>query len=331
MLRLPPLHVARPERLEEALRLLGSDRRHRILAGGTDLLAALKQGHGGTSPSLLSLASLPLAGFEQRTSEWKIGATTTLWDLVRWPEAKGPLASLAEAARAVAAPPIQTRATLGGNLCLDTRCVFFNQSAFWRSGRPACYKAGGRVCHVAPGGNRCLACHQADLPPVLAALGARVEVASLQGARTLDLEDLYSGDGARALTLGPGDLITGVCVPTPPEGAGAAHEKVRARRGLDFPAVSAAVYLERATGGACREARVALGAVGSAPIRVAEAETILRGSDLSEDVLEQAAEAARRAARPAKNVDLTPGYRRQVAGVLVARAAHRAWEQTGAV
>lgn len=330
MLRLPPITVTRPESLSRALEELAAEPGPRVLAGGTDLLVALKHGHGGLPPRpLLSLADLDLAGIERRGDHWRIGATTTLWDLSRWPGAHGALAAVVEAARLVAAPPIRSRATVGGNLCLDTRCVFFNQSAFWRSGRPPCRKVGGNVCHVVPGGDRCHACHQADLPPVLLALGARAEVASRQGTRTSPLADLYTGDGLEPHRLAAAELLTAVEVPVPPAGAGAAYEKLRTRRGLDFPAVAAAVYLTRGPDGTCADARVVLGAVGSGPVPVPEAEASLRGTRLSDAVLEAAAGAARRAATPAKNVDLTPTYRRRVAGVLVARAARRAWARAG--
>lgn len=328
MLRLPPTPVIRPGDLREALAALSGPGSARVLAGGTDLLVAYKNGLGGGA-ALVSLARLPLRGIEARDGGpgggWTLGAATTLADLVRW-TSQGPAGEISRAAALLAAPPIRTRATLGGNLCLDTRCVFYNQSAFWRSGRPPCHKAGGAVCHVAPGSPRCHACHQADLPPLLIALGAEVELAGAAGSRAVPLAELYSGDGRAPLRLGAGELLTRVVLPAPAAGAGAAFEKLRPRKGLDFPAAAAAVYVERGARGRCGAARVVLGAVGSGPIRVSEAEAALSGSGLEDSALEAAAEAARAAARPAKNADLTPAYRRQVVGTLVARAARRAWE-----
>ncbi|MDW7710342.1 MAG: FAD binding domain-containing protein [Deferrisomatales bacterium] len=326
MLRLPPLDVLQPEALDGALAALGAPAPPRVLAGGTDLLVSLKQGHTpGNAGVLLSIARLPLRGISPGEARWELGAGTSLAEVTRW-AAPGALAVVPRAAALVAAPPLRTRATVGGNLCLDTRCAFYNQSAFWRSGRPPCHKAGGEVCHAVPGSPRCHACHQADLPPVLIALGAEVEARGPAGARVFPLEELYSGDGREPLRLAASELLTRVLLPLPPPAAGAGYEKLRPRKGLDFPAASAAVYLERSEVGLCREARIAVGAVGSGPLRVPEAERCLVGSDLGASALEAAAAEARRAARPVKNADFTPAYRRQVVGTLVARAARTAWE-----
>ncbi|MBI5442779.1 MAG: FAD binding domain-containing protein [Deltaproteobacteria bacterium] len=329
MLRLPPAAVSRPRSLGEALEALSSPDA-RVLAGGTDLLVALKLGLGsGPGPArLVCLSELPLAGIETEDGGYRLGATTTLWDLSRWnpPPKDRALGILAEASRQVAAPPLQSRATLGGNLCLDTRCVFYNQSAFWRSGRPACHKTGGRTCHAVPGGSECFACHQSDLAPVAVALGATVRLESAAGTRDLPAESLYSGKGLRPLTLAPGELLTSVSVPASGARAGTGWEKLRLRKGLEFALASAAVYLEAAEDGVCREACVVLGAVGSGPLRVREAEEALRGTTVGEDALAAAAGAAARAARPVKNVDTTPSYRREVAGVAVVRATRRAWD-----
>jgi 4-hydroxybenzoyl-CoA reductase subunit beta len=332
MLRLPPVAVLRPRSLSEALSALSSHPEPQVLGGGTDLVVALKQGHdaGGDQPlPLLSVADLSLADLRDEEDGWTLGAGVTLWDLARWCP-PGPLSVLSEAARQIAAPPIRSRATLGGNLCLDTRCFHYNQSKFWRSSRPACFKAGGHVCHVAPGGNRCFACHQADLPPVLIALGAAARLESAQGARTVPVEALYTGDGKRPLALTRGELLTTVSVPRPPAGSGAGWEKIRMRKGLDFAVASAAAYVEAAPDGSCREARVVLGAVGSGPLRVTVAEDALRGAPFGPELLEKVAAAARAAARPMKNCDLTPAYRRQVAGVAAKRAVERAWQQAAA-
>lgn len=332
MLRLPPIDLVRPQGLREALVLLDATPAPRILGGGTDLLVALKQGLGstvGAATPLLSLRHLPLAGIRQDGDAWTLGAGTTLWELGRW-RPSGALAALSDAARQVAAPPIQSRGTLGGNLCLDNRCFFYNQSRFWRSSRPACYKAGGAVCHVAPGGDRCHACHQADLPPVLLALGAEVQVQSNAGSRTAPVASLYSGDGRSPLTLAARDLITAVTIPRPAARSGAAWEKIRMRKGLDFALASAAAFVECGEDGTCRRARIVLGSVGTSPIPVPEAEEALCGRRPDEKTFEDVAAAARRAARPMKNTDLTPAYRRRVAGVAAKRAAERAWRAAAA-
>ncbi len=324
MLRLSPTRWTRPPTLDAALAALGEPGAQ-ALAGGTDLLVAMK--NRTAQPScLVSLADACPAGVVADDGGWTLGAATTLWDLERW-DAPAPAAAIPEAARLVAAPPIRSRATVGGNLCLDTRCVFYNQSAFWRSGRPACRKAGGKVCHAVPGGDRCHAVFSADLPPALAAVDARARVAGPDGERRVPVIELYTGRGLAPLALAAAEVVASVEVPPLPGGSGSAFEKVRARRGLDFAAASAAVWVEAGEDGACRDARVVLGAVASGPVRAAEAEAALRGSRMEPEALAAAADAARRAARPVKNADFTPAYRRKVVGVAVKRAAARAWQR----
>ncbi|GAB4277952.1 MAG: xanthine dehydrogenase family protein subunit M [Deferrisomatales bacterium] len=323
MLRVPRVRVIHPETVGEAVKVLEAEDGARVLGGGTDLLVALKYGLGTAGP-LVAVGRLGIDAVEPDGAGWRIGGAATLWDLERW-EPQGAFRAVVEAASLVGAPPIRSRATAAGNLCLDTRCFFYNQSAFWRSGRPPCRKAGGGVCHVVPRGDRCHACHQSDLAPALLAAGAQVEVAGPAGSRAVPVEALYSGDGRAPLTLQAGELVTGIRLPESGPGVGSAYEKLRMRRGLDFPAAAAAVRLARGGDGRCAEARVVLGAVASGPVRVPEAEQALVGSRLEAGALAAAAEAARRAARPVKNTDLTPGYRRDVVGALVERAARRAW------
>jgi CO/xanthine dehydrogenase FAD-binding subunit len=160
---------------------------------------------------------------------------------------------------------------------------------------------------------------------VFIALGASARVQDARGTRTLPVESLYTGDGKKPLSLSPAELVTAVSVPEPPASSGAGWEKIRMRKGLDFAVASAAAYLETGPDGRCTQARVVLGAVGSRPIRVTEAEEALKGAALSEEVLEKVVAAARKAARPMKNCDLTPAYRRQVAGVAAKRAVEKAW------
>ncbi|MDF1555154.1 MAG: FAD binding domain-containing protein [Deferrisomatales bacterium] len=324
MLRVPHVTLHRPNALDLALETLAAEPGAGVIAGGTDLVPALK--YGLCRPeALVALSGLPLGGIEPTGSAWRLGAGTTLWKLERW-AAPGALGVVPRAAALVAVPPVRSRATLGGNLCLDTRCGFLNQTAFWRSGRPACFKAGGEVCHVVPGGAKCHACHQSDLAPALVALGATVLLRTARGERILPLEDLYTGRGDVPLGLHPGELLCSVEIPTPGVPSGAAYQKLRVRRGMDFPAVSAAVYVEQDPAGVCRGARVVLGAVASLPLRVPEAEALLEGSTLEPAVLDAAAAACVAAARPVKNVDLTPAYRKKMAGVLFRRAAREAWE-----
>ena len=325
MLRLPSVTVFKPTSVEEAVRILSGTPDALLVAGGTDVVPALKNGLHRVH-TLVSLSSLPLTGIEQVSGGWRIGAGTTLWDMERW-QPPGSLKALSEAAALVAAPPIRSTATVGGNLCLDTRCVFLNQSAFWRSSRPACIKTGGRVCHVANASAVCRACHQSDLAPAFISVGAKVLLRGAAGARTISLEELYSGNGVSPLNLRPNEILESLEVPEGQGDVASAYLKLRTRKGLDFPAASVAVWLERGADGVCCGARVVLGAVASAPMRVAEAEAALVGSKLEDDVLAAVAVACTTAAKPVKNADLTPVYRKKVAGVLAKRAALAAWQR----
>ncbi len=325
MLRLPHVTILKPTSVEEAVRILSETPEALVVAGGTDVVPALKNGLH-RARTLVSLSSLSLAGIEQVSGGWRIGAGTSLWDMERW-QPPVSLKALPEAAALVAAPPIRSTATVGGNLCLDTRCMFFNQSAFWRSGRPACLKAGGQVCHVVSGPPVCRSCHQSDLAPTFIAVGAKALLKSPEGERTIPLEALYSGDGVSPLNLQPSEILLSIEIPEAQNDASSAYLKLRTRKGLDFPAAAAAVCLERGADGLCSSARVVLGAVASAPRRVAEAEAALVGSKLEDDVLVEVAAACTAAAKPVKNVDLTPAYRRKVAGVLAKRAALAAWQR----
>lgn len=321
MLRLGPVNFIKPKGLFAALVALDADPESRALAGGTDLVVQLKHRLSAAS-TLVSLADCGLSRIASDDGGVTIGAGVTLWDLARSTELSGPNDIIRKAAGLVASGPIQSRATLGGNLALDSRCNLYNQSEFWRSGRPACFKAGGIVCHVAPGGGKCHACHMSDLPAALIALDATAKVASAFSERVVPVEQLYTGEGLKPLALERNELIVSVRVPKLQGGAG--FEKFRVRKGLDFALAIGAAYVEKDGSGVVTKARVAISAVGGGPVVVEEAANALIGSKLEPEALEKAAQAASAAAKPMKNSDLTPAYRKKMAGVAVKRAAQTA-------
>lgn len=325
MLRIPPVDVVRPESLDEALAILANEGDARVIAGGTDLVPSLKQGVKPTG-KLVSLSRLGLAGVRAHGGTIEIGAATTLWDIIRCREGGPAVAALAQAARMVAAPPIQSRATVGGNLLLDNRCFMYNQSAFWRSGRPLCHKTGGSVCHVVANSARCRATSQSDLAPVAIALGADAVIKSAAGERVTPFEDLYTGDGAKPISLAQGEILTSIRIKEFGRGFSASFEKIRVRKGLDFAVASASAAVLKGSEGRALQVRVVLGSLGTKPLLVPEAGDLITGSALSEELLQKVSEAASKAANPVKNIDLTPAYRRKVAGVLASRALKRAWE-----
>ena len=227
------------------------------LAGGTDLLPNLRDGIGAPSV-LVDLRRYRRAGRHRRDADGTtIGAGVTLARLASDAKLRRALPILAEAALSIAGPGHRTVATIGGNLCLDTRCVFYNQSAWWRRANDYCLKHGGETCHVAPQGNHCHAAFCGDLAPALLVLGAEVEIAGPRGTRRIPLADLYADDGAAHLTLAPGDIVAAVRVPPQPAHAHAGYRKARARGAIDFPLAGVAARVGMRDG-IVAELRVAL-------------------------------------------------------------------------
>ncbi|HID87833.1 MAG TPA: 4-hydroxybenzoyl-CoA reductase subunit beta [Anaerolineae bacterium] len=320
-MRLPEFEHLQPESLEEALDLLSEYREEaKVIAGGMELLVTMK--HRLLSPHyLINLKEIPELDFVTYEEErgLRIGALTRLATLVRSPLVREHFPVLAQAARSVAAPPIQTMATLGGNLCQDTRCFYYNQSEFWREARPGCFKSGGRVCHVASGGDHCHSAYQGDLAPVLIALDAQVKLASKEGRRTIPLLDLYTGKGEHPIGLAPGEVLIEIEVPLLVGLWGGDYQKLRYRGAMDFPLVGVAAVLSR-NGGACAQARIVVTAVGPAPVVLEEAGRLLERKVVDERSIAQAAEAAYEATHPVARIGSTPRYRRKMVRVLARRA-----------
>jgi 4-hydroxybenzoyl-CoA reductase subunit beta len=318
-MRLPRFEHLQPESLEEALDLLSEHREEaRVIAGGTDLLVSMK--HRLLTPGyLLNLKGLELDFIEEGKEGVRIGALTKLTDIIKSPLVQEKLPILAQAASYVAAPPLQNMGTLGGNLCLNTRCFFYNQSQFWRQAPPLCFKAGGEMCHVVKGGDHCYSVYQGDLAPILIALEARVKLAKKDGERMIPLLDLYTGKGEKPIVLEAGEILTEVEIPAPVAPWGGDYQKLRYRGAMDFPLVGVAAVLHL-NGGSCAKAKVVLTAVASAPVVVEEGSKLLEGQKLDEEVIARAAEAAYEAAHPVGNIGSTPLYRRKMVRVMTQRA-----------
>jgi 4-hydroxybenzoyl-CoA reductase subunit beta len=234
--------LQQPQSLAEAAALLAAEPPARLLAGGTDLVPNLRRGID--SPARLVDLSR-VAGLDElhsADSGATIGAGVRLARLIADAGIKRRYRAVAEAAEAVAAPGHRSAATVGGNLCLDTRCVFYNQDAWWRAANDHCLKRGGTTCHVAPQGNRCHAAFSGDLAPALLALGAEVDVASSRGTRRLPLADLYRDDGAAHLALQRDELLVRVHLPAPGPGV-CGYRKARVRGAIDFPLAGVAMVL----------------------------------------------------------------------------------------
>ena len=238
---LAEFRLAQPSTVKEAIAACLKHPGSRFVAGGTDLLVNMRRGI--SSPDLL----VDLSGIDELT-EIKtdergvtIGAGVTIAALARNAAIASQYRALAQAAAAIAGPGHRVMATVGGNLCLDTRCIYYNQSEWWRSANAYCLKNRGDICHVAPQGQRCHAAFSGDLAPALLVFGAEVDIAGAQGQRRIPLSDLYVEDGKAHLALAAGELIVAVHLPAAPPPS--AYEKVRVRGAIDFPLAGVAVAL----------------------------------------------------------------------------------------
>ena len=325
-MQLPSFEHLQPNSLEEALGFLAEyGERARVIAGGTELLVSMKQRL--LAPEyLVNLKALPgLDYIREDDGDLRVGTLTRLSALIRSSAVGERFPVLSEAAKMVSAPPLQEMGTVGGNLCLNTRCFYYNQSSFWRQTRGACYKTGGDRCHVIEGGNRCFATYQGDLAPALIALGATITLAKKGGERALPLAELYTGKGKRPLALETGEVLTEVRVPASMAGAGGDYQKLRYRGSLDFPLAGVAAVLRKNGSGICSKARVVLTGVGTGPVVVDEASRLFEGQQVNEKSVAEVADAAHEVARPVNNVGSDASYRRKMVRVLTRRAIAKAW------
>jgi 4-hydroxybenzoyl-CoA reductase subunit beta len=250
-----------------------------------------------------------------------IGAGTTLTATSRHPEIAAAYPALAAAAGLVSTPQLRNVGTLGGNVCLDTRCNYYNQSYQWRKAVGFCMKKDGDICLVAPGSPRCWAVSSSDTAPVLWCLGATARLVGPDGERAIPVASLYHDDGIAYLAKRPDEVLTEIALP-PADGLRSVYLKLRRRGSFDFPVLGVAAAL-RMDGGVVRDARIVLGAVASLPREAAEAAQLLVGQRLTAELVEQAAAVAARPSKPLDNTDLTHPYRKKMTRVYCARALRR--------
>jgi 4-hydroxybenzoyl-CoA reductase subunit beta len=281
-MKLPEFDLVQPQSLQEACSILGAHNgKAVVLAGGTALLVALR--YRLRKPAVvIGLKGLTALDYARRNGSGGIviGSMVTLEALEKSSLVLNECPLLAQAIQLVAVPPIRKKATIGGNLCLDTRCIYYNQSAFWRSSIQACFKRGGDVCHAVEKGRRCQAVYQGDLGPLLIAMGAEVKIASAKGERVISLVEFFTGRGEKPNILKPDEILVEVRIPPSGHGAAGAYEKLRVREGMDFPMAGVAVMVKRNRSGTIEQAKLVLGAVGSSPIEVSNAARILEGTSL---------------------------------------------------
>jgi 4-hydroxybenzoyl-CoA reductase subunit beta len=317
MEQLAPFTLHKAGTVVEAAALLARMPGARIIAGGTDLLPNLRRGIG-SPPALVDVSAIAEFAIVSRNAQgWRIGAGVTLATLAQDAGIARELPALAQAAASVAGPGHRVVATLGGNLCLDTRCVYYNQSAWWRQSNNYCLKHGGQTCHVAPQGKRCHAAFSGDVAPALIALDATVEIAGHKGARTLPLAELYVDDGAAPLRLAADELLVAVRIPPQPASSRNGYRKARVRGAMDFPLAGVAMRAEFA-GGRLVSLRVALTGTNSQPLLLADTDSLCGGT-VDETLLAALGKRIGKQVSPMRTTVTASNYRRQVAIVQAQR------------
>ena len=323
MLRLHPFRYHRPRTIEEAVSLLaefGDDAMP--IAGGTDLMPNMK--HRLFTPghvvSLNGIASMRGIGTTPSGARLRIGALETLADVSAHPAVRRHFSGLAEAAGLVAGPQLRNMGTIGGNVCLDTRCTYYNQTEFWRAALGYCLKKDGTVCHVTKVGRKCVAAHSADTPPNLIALGASLSLTGPGGTREIDAGDFFVTDGIRNTLRAPDEILTGITIPITNGRHRSAYRKLRQRNSIDFPLLSVAVAGEFEEDGTVAGLTGVVSALGARPRVLAGWTEIAAGEQLRNGVIDALAERAWSQCRPLENAIVDAEWRRAMVPVYVKRA-----------
>ena len=325
MLRLPKFRLHQPATLAEAAAILAAEGESaRVVAGGTDLWPNLKRRHQKAA-DVVSLSRLHELREVHANGDLHLGAMATLTSVERHAAVRERFPALARAVAWISSPVLRNMGTIGGNVCLDTRCTYYNQNAEWRQSISYCMKAEGKICWVAPSSPRCWAVASADSAPMLVALGARVQLVSTAGERVIPIAALYHDDGMAYLTKQRDEIVTEIVVPGASDAAHCrtAFFKLRRRGSIDFGVLSVAVALWM-DGEFVRDARVVLGSIASLPSSADEVAKALIGQELTAETIAAAAAKARSAATPMDNTDLDPRWRGQVTPVYVERTLREA-------
>ncbi len=318
MMRLPPFRYLAPKNaLEVAGILNGEGPDAMIVAGGTDLYPNMKRRHQ-MPKTLVSLRHVDDLRGVQMNGGVTIGPNETLRSLERNVDLKTRLPALWTAVQSISTPLLRNMGTIGGNICLDTRCNYYNQNFEWRRAINFCMKCEGDTCWVAPSSSVCWAVNSSDTVPVLIALGATVTLVSVDGARTIPIHELFGTDGIEYLTKRKDEVLTRIDIPDQGE-AKSVYRKVRRRGAFDFPVAAVAARLTL-QGNTVEDVSLVLNAVGPTPVRCEEAEGVLRGNALTDERIAEAAQAAYRPAKPLDNTDYVSMWRKKMIRVEVKRA-----------
>ncbi|MBC8258394.1 MAG: FAD binding domain-containing protein [SAR324 cluster bacterium] len=332
MLRLPPFEYHAPKSIAEAVALKAEyGELAMYVAGGTDLFPNMKR-QQFTPQNLIGLRKIPelfQLVFDQDGTGLTLGAGVSLNEVAEHPDILKNYPALAKAASLVSAPQLRNMGTIGGNLCLDTRCTYYNQSYQWRKALGFCLKKSGDTCWVARSSPKCLAVSSSDCAPVMVALEAEFCLASPAGeavkTRIVPASEFYKNDGANFLNKTADELLVSIRLPTYYSGKSGIgwkmnYRKLSRRNAIDFPLLGVATAFRQKDNGDCAEARIVLGAVGSSPLRADEAEKILQDGSLTLERIEDAVQAAAKLAKPLDNTDMTLSYRKKMASRFITEA-----------
>jgi 4-hydroxybenzoyl-CoA reductase subunit beta len=309
-----------PKKVEEVAYYLQKYRGKAVIkAGGTALIPEMKLGLKVPDYVVLINDVVGLDYIKEINNGLYIGAKTSLHDIKNNNVVKKKYPALAEAVEAVSAPSLHYQSTIGGNICQNTRCSYFNQSEFWRSTKPLCFKTGGNECQAVPGGKKCQAVFRGDITPMLMCLDAKVRVVSHRKEKVIGIEELYTGCGDKPLHLTPNQLVTEVIIP-PLGHKRCVYEKLRERGSLDYPLLGIAVMVEL-KGGKVNHSKFVVTAMGSGPIEISEPS--LSSRKLDDDFIDDAANIVQNRVKPVANISSTPAYRKKMTKILVRHALRR--------
>ena len=327
---LPRFEYLTPSTLSEALSLTAKDTA--FVSGGTDLFVRMKErlclpkrlvGLGDVE-ELRGIKSLP-------NGDLRIGAATTLTDLADAFSAMPGGEGLRDAVCLTASPLLRNSGTVGGNLCQESRCTYYNQPPIFRKHWPLCFKLGGNICHVVKGGKTCYAVYSGDLAGTLMALKATVTIAGPRGTRDVDLGNFFTGSGIRPTVMEPDEILVEVRITKLPSFFGFSYQKLRLRDTIDFPLLGISLFMEFDSpkdGRQCTDARFVLNAAGPSPLVIAEAEAQFKGRVVTGEMAVEAGLLVQKMAKPVANTASSPRYRKAMIPVLTRRALQSALEQT---
>jgi len=321
---LPKFQYVAPRNVAKAISL--QKKSGKFLAGGTDLFVAMKERISCLDP-LIDLNSIS----ELMRIEWdkkkrlRVGALTTLTQLKENSIVQKHFPILSQTVPLMSTPQLQNMGTVGGNLCLDTRCYYYNQSAFFKKRWKPCFKIGGKTCHVVKGGDSCYAVYSGDMAPPLIALGGKVKVIGDHSAKEIGLRKFFSGSGIKPNILKFNEILSEIVIPVPPEHSACSYKKLRLRETIDFPLLGVSVFLRlEKRDGKCKDIRVVLGAVGPSPLVVEEAAPLMREKEITPKLIEEVSQIAWKVAHPVANTASSPKYRREMVRVLTKNAIQEA-------